>query len=184
MQESIRQGHPLRRFFAGLIEDSLYSRVGLCEPNVVEYLAELLVEFVHTDHVYRLRDSAGQPLEQITEMISNAVSPPGTPDSEHRRTVHRHIGDFALFWSGLYPECLGKMRRRNAADGLLDYRTTGKRSYHIASELSSDGSRPPARVLRCLSEEFESCAYGLTLVREGWQKKDPDGFAQRGMIWG
>ena len=183
MQESIRQGHPLRRMFAGLIEDRFYSRVGLCEPHVVDYLAELLVDFVHMDHVFGLRDAAGQPLEQITEMIANAVSAPGTSDCEHRRAVHRHIGDFALFWTGVFPESLGKMRRRGAADGLLDYRTTGKRSYHIASELSSNQTRPPARVLRCLSEEFESCAYGLTLVREGWQRKDPDGFSERGMIW-
>lgn len=183
MQASIRNNHPLQRLFGGLVEDSFYTQLGICDPGVVEYVVDLLIEFCHIDHVYPLRDAAGRRLEQVAEMMTRAATPPGTPETEHRRFVHKHIGDYTLFWTGLYPESLGRFRRLNAADGLLDYPRTGKRSYAIASELSSDRTRPPAAVLRRLSEDFESCAYGLTLVRQGWQEKDPGTFASNLAIW-
>ncbi len=181
MQASIRHNHPLQRMFSGLVEDSFYTQLGLCDPGVVEYVVDLLVEFCHIDHVYPLRDSSGRRLEQVADMITQAATPPGTSDTEHRRFVHRHVGDYTLFWTGLYPESLGQMKRSHAADGLLDYPQTGKRSYAIASELSSDRTRPAAKVLRRLSEEFESCAYGLTLVRKGWEQKHPDAAAAWGL---
>ena len=65
-----------------------------------------------------------------------------------RREVHRHIGDFALFWTGVYPEALRHARtdkRRSRATASSTYCTHGKRAYHIASTIPSDDASPHSK---------------------------------------
>ena len=31
-------------------------------------------------------------------------------DAARRRECHRHVGDFTLFWTGVYPEAIGKLQ--------------------------------------------------------------------------
>jgi hypothetical protein len=94
-------------------------------------------------------------------------------DGRTRREYHRHIGDFALFWTGVYPETVNRLRSALTKDYFVNYCEQGKRSYFIASTFEDDPYREEAPVLRRLSEEFELCAYGLTEVRREWERSRP-----------
>jgi len=89
-----------------------------------------------------------------------------------RREVHRHIGDFTLFWTGMYPESLRRIQGGKSPDGFLDYCRQGKRAYRIAAEIEGGEDRPPCELLMRLSEQFELCAYGLREVRREWESGD------------
>src|SRR5687767_14851171 len=93
--------HPLRRLFAGLTEHAFLSTLGLAAPPLTDYLSALLARFLHVNQIYRLRDAAGRRLQEVADMALEAAQLP--PEGRTRREVHRHIGDFALFWTGLYP---------------------------------------------------------------------------------
>jgi len=88
-----------------------------------------------------------------------------------RRT--RHIGDFTLFWTGVYPEALDRLRSVMCKDHFIDYCQQGKRSYYIASTFEDELYREEAPVLRRLSDEFELCAFGLNQVRQEWERLQP-----------
>lgn len=165
----IPEHHPLRRWMTGLIETCFQTEIGICQPALTDYLADLLTEFTHVERINLLRDGSGRPVRELAEMFCDMESGPGITDHERRRLIHRHIGDFTLFWTGVYPENLHRLYRQHAQDALMGYLCQGRRSYGIASELSDDGTRPPAFVLRQLSEQFEDCVYGLTLVRRQWE---------------
>ena len=165
--------HPLRRLFAGLTEHAFIETLGVADPPLTDYLSGLLSRFIHMDAVFRLRDAAGKQLHEVVEMIVQAESMP--PGGRTRREVHRQIGDFALFWTGVYPEALRNCASVYTKDHFVDYCTQGKRSYFIASTFEGDDYREEAAVLRRLSEEFELCAYGLTQVRREWQKSHAAG---------
>src|SRR5262249_9132072 len=92
------------------------------------------------------------------------------PEGRTAREVHRHIGDFTLFWTGVYPEMLRKLRSALTRDSFIDYCEQGKRSYYIASRSEGEPYREEAPVLRRLSSEFELCAYGLSQVRREWER--------------
>jgi len=87
-----------------------------------------------------------------------------------RREYYRHIGDFTLFWTGVYPEALRRLQNSLSKDHFIDYCEQGKRSYYIASTFEEDPYRDEAPVLRRLSEEYELCAYGLNQVRQEWER--------------
>jgi hypothetical protein len=160
--------HPLRRLFAGLTEHAFIETLGVADPPLTDYLSALLSRFIHMDTIYRLRDAAGRRLEEVVEMMVEAEAMP--PEGRTRREIHRHIGDFALFWTGVYPEALKQLRSAYRKDHFVDYCNQGKRSYYIASTFEGDDYREEAPVLRRLSEGFEMCAYGLTQVRREWQR--------------
>jgi hypothetical protein len=160
--------HPLRQLFAGLTEQTFQATLGVADPRLTDYLSELLSRFVHIDAIYRLAGTNGRRLEEVADMMIEAEALP--PEGRTRREVHRHIGDFTLFWTGVYPEALKRLQSALTRDQFVDYTVRGKRSYYIASTFEDDQYAKEAPVLRRLSEEFELCAYGLNQVRREWER--------------
>jgi len=160
--------HPLRRLFAGFTEHAFLTRLGLADPPLVDYLSALLSRFVHIDTVHRLKGQAGRPLRELAAMVTEAESLPD--GGRTRREYYRHIGDVALFWTGLFPEAITRNTAAWGADAVINYTTFGKRSYFIASQFDDGSYRDEAPVLRRLSEQFELCATGLREVRREWEE--------------
>ncbi len=168
---AISPDHPLHRLFGVLVQRTFYVRFGMADAGLAAYLSDLLTRFVHVDTIFRIRDARGRPLGEVAEMLAEVYAPERVTSYLREREVHRHIGDFTLFWTGVYPEALRLLRHATRKDHLVDYVEQGKRSYHIAGSYQ----RPPelreqARTLRHLSEEFELCMLGLNLVRQDWEK--------------
>jgi hypothetical protein len=168
---SLPPEHPLRRLFAGLTEQTFLTTLGIGDPHLVDYLSALLSRFVHVDAIYRLRNAHGRRLEEVADMMLEAEALP--PEGRTRREIYRHIGDFTLFWTGVYPEALQRLRSALRKDHFIDYCEQGKRSYYIASTFVDEPYREEAPVLLRLSNEFELCAYGLHQVRHEWEKRHP-----------
>lgn len=151
------------RFFAGLTEYVFETRLGFADPPLVDYVAGLLGRFIHFDAIYRLRSPVGKRLEEVSEMKLEAEARIG----EARREAHRHIGDFTLFWTGLYPEILEVRLTKSRFDKFVDYREQGKLAYQIAAEIpAADEKAVSANVLERLSDEFEICVEGLKELRK------------------
>lgn len=160
----------LHRFFVGVTEQTFQTQLGVADPPLIDYIVDLLVRFVRCDAVYRFRGLSGKPITQVAQMLAEAEERVG----EAKRDVHRHIGDFVLFWAGVYPEALCIMQEPASKDHLIDYCTQGKRAYWIASGMGTV-SVEDSEVLGRLSRQFEMCAYGLHEVRREWEKRDSDG---------
>jgi len=167
----LKPDHPLRRLFAGLTEQTFIDTLGLGDPPLIDYLSELLSRFIHMDDIFRLRSVRGRRLEEVVDMVIEAEALPA--EGRTRREFHRHIGDFALFWTGVYPEALRHLRSVLSKDHFVDYCEQGKRSYYIASTFEEENYRVQAPVLRRLSQEFELCAYGLNRIRHEWERIHP-----------
>jgi hypothetical protein len=173
--EPISHKHPLRRLFTGLVEHAFCTEVGVCDPTLTDYLVDLLVDFTHVDRLNAIRNAQGKRLEQVAAMLAILTDEHPANDAERDRTMYRNIGDYTLFWAGVYPEQL-KRAGHTPSDVLLDYVAQGKQSYAIVSELAHENDAPPSSLFRHLSDDFESCLFGLSLVRRGWEegRRSPD----------
>ena len=158
----------LYRFFSGLAEYTFEGRLGVADPPLVDYIAALLTRFVHSDTIYCIRNPSGRRLEEVAQMLVEAEARIGNP----RREVHRHIGDFTLFWTGVYPEALRRLQSSSRLDYFVDYCEQGKRAYHIAATIPAEGRPEENEVLERLSHDFELCAYGLGELRKEWERRD------------
>jgi hypothetical protein len=162
---SISAGHPLRELFLALVEQTFDRHLGLREPALSGYVSNVLVDFVHRDHLYRLRDGAGRSLEEVAEMLVEGDVQLEATSFERERAVHKHIGDFTLFWTGVYPEMLRFLRAASRRDHLVDYVQQGRKSYGLASTFTYPPHDAEAPILKRLSDDFELCMVGLNMVR-------------------
>lgn len=162
-----RRATTLERYFAGLTEQTFEARLGVADPPLIDYISGLLARFVHMDAICQVRNLAGRRLNEVAEMLVEGRERVGDP----KREVHRHIGDFTLFWTGVYPEAVPRLTH-GTKDRLLDYRAEGKRAYFIASTIESAETEPARDILQRLSHDFELCAYGLGEVRRHWESKE------------
>src|SRR3954469_9417881 len=168
MTRAIPESHPLHRLFRGITEHTFQSELGIADPRLVGYVANLLACFVPCQTIWRLHDGQGRRLHEVTAMVAEAET---AADDERRRDCHRHVGDFTLFWTGVYPEALPKIQASGSPDQLINFQLQGKRSYYLASTLGEGDDAP---VLRRLSEQFELCAFGLSRVRREWEKGEAE----------
>jgi len=165
----ISESHPLHRLFRGLTESTFMAELGVGDPSLVGYVSNLLASFVPSQAHGRIRDREGRPLLEVARILAEAEA---AEDEERRGECHRHVGDFTLFWTGLYPDAVPRLAA-GTADGLIDYQQQGKRSYYLASTLAGSVDERP--VLRRLSEHFELCAFGLAQVRKELDKLEAEG---------
>jgi hypothetical protein len=157
------------RYFAGLCETTFQTRLGVADPPLIDYLSELLIRFVRTETLHRIRNLSGRPAVEVVDMLAEADNRIGLA----KREVHRHIGDVTLFWTGVYPESLREIRSADKKDFFVDYLAQGKKAYFIASTIKTDRSEDtPDEVLQQLSDRFEMCAFGLGEVRREWERRD------------
>lgn len=162
----------LRDLFRGTVEQVFFTQLGLCEPELTDYLARLLAGFLHMDAICRLQDP--EAAATVDEIVQRCVADElaGRDDvSDHAvsRLLNRYVGDFSLFWTGMYPETL-RARRQGGVSRLHEFTLRGKQGYEIASTLTRVGDQPTADLLHGLSEQFEYCADGLRLVRASWER--------------
>ena len=169
MSLTLGTSEELRKLFDGLVEQVFMVDIGICDTRLTEYLAGLLGDFVHMDRIYRMRDVDDLAISELARIEAEASLGADGDETRRRRLTYKYIGDFTLFWSGVYPENL-RPRRQGGLDRLTAYLLQGKRSYDIAGELTGAAELPPAEVLRELSAQFECCVHGLHLVRAGWER--------------
>jgi hypothetical protein len=184
----VSRGHPLFRLLAELTQRNFTANLGWPDTEVIRYLTEVLVDFVHVDRLYRIRDARGRRVEEVAEMLAEGDILHRADSLERERTVHKHIGDYTLFMAGVFPEFVRRLRTSKVlipADAFLDYVQVGKRSYRIVSEFPSEFPGGPSPLFRKLSENFELCVFGLGYVRADLDRlRDPRFQAVKGRLLG
>ena len=147
--------------FRALTEMS-FEQIALRDRELIRYVADLLVEFMHVDNLFRLRDQQGRRLDHLVDMLLDLHDQAPTDEREARK----HIGDYTLFIVGLYPESLTRRRRAVSPEY---YIAQGKEAYLIVAEM--DRTKPTETLFRKLSDQFEYCVTALN--REKAVLQDP-----------
>lgn len=163
---------PLYQLFHDVVADKYVHELGLADPRVSNYIASVLTSFAQTDRLYPIHDKEGRPIENLEEMLAASDPINGTAASfDAEREIRRHIGDYALFFAGMYPESTQKRHSTTSFSALVE---TGKESYYIVSLFDLFEYAEEAPLYARLSDWFERCVYGLTLVREELSRRVPN----------
>ena len=171
----IPDSHPLRELFQELVGRHYAEEIGIRDPQVVAYVSHLLTEFCESDQLFKIHDSADRPLADVGEMLleSDPVYGPA-PSFDRERQVRKHIGDYALFFTGMFPESINHFRlRHQRLESFVEWMKAGKESYYIVSQFNLFEYEQEAPLFSRLSDWFERCILGLTLVRDELNNRRP-----------
>jgi hypothetical protein len=165
-ERMIPERHPLRQLFHEVVAGCYHRHSGLDDPELTSYVGDLLTEFTASENLYRIRDPEGRPVKDVREMIAASDPVFGAAASfDEERQVRRHIGDYALFATGMYPESM-QLWKHSGESSFVEMVKTGKESYYIVSQFDLFEYKNEAPLFSRLSHDFERCMHGLTHVRE------------------
>src|ERR1700755_2951515 len=163
----IPESHPLQELFQDLVGRHYADEIGSRDPQIVAYVSHLLAEFCEADQMFKVHNACDRPLDDVGEMLleSDPVYGPA-PSFDRERQVRKHIGDYTLFLAGMFPESINHFRlRRQRLENFVDFIKAGKESYYIVSKFDQFEYARLAPLFAKLAREFESCVYGLNLVK-------------------
>src|SRR2546422_5456463 len=68
-RHEIPADHPIRTFFRQLTERGM-GQLNLHDPDTIQYITNLLTEFVQIENQYRFKDESGRRVEYLFEMLT------------------------------------------------------------------------------------------------------------------
>jgi hypothetical protein len=168
----IPESHPLQELFTELVHEHFDHDIGLRDAEMQDYVANILSEFCEVEQLFKLRNAGNRALDDVGEMLLEADPVYGpAPSFDRERQVRKHIGDYTLFLSGMFPESINHYRlRRQRLENFVDFIKAGKESYYIVSKFDQFEYANLAPLFAKLAREFESCVYGLNLVKGDLQE--------------
>jgi hypothetical protein len=158
-------GDRLNAFFFECARKSFWE-LGLNDPAVIKYVANVLTAFARSDQLYRLRAPSGRHIDSVVEMLQAhadraAPSQPQAPVMRERE-MRKYVGDYTLFMSGVFRSYIEKT-------GVLDYYLQeGRRSYWKVSELDLTLYHTGFLLFQELSKNFEYYSGALDYMRKAY----------------
>ena len=163
----VPEAQPLEELFQDLVGRHYAEQIGISDPQVIAYVSHLLSEFYDAEQLYKIRNASNRALSDVGEMIleSDPIYGPA-PCFDRERQVRKHIGDYTLFFTGMFPESINHSRlHRERLESLVDWVKAGKESYYIVSKFEHFEYAKVAPLFAVLSKKFEDCVYGLNMVK-------------------
>ena len=136
---------------------------GLSDPRVADYLAALLVEFASQGRAYRIARYDDKTYAYLVDLVTELEA-----ESSMRRQflLHAHIGNYALWLSGLFPDYVVARVRRKAAPGLDYYESLGATGYRTASEFELAGRYELRDIFRQVASGFGGVRRALNRISD------------------
>jgi hypothetical protein len=104
-------------------------RLGEEDRRLADYVAAVLMHFGMRDNANRI----GASDDQLYDSLAALVADVDDPDGRRSFLVRTHLGDYALWLSGLFPDYIEHRRWRRGGPDLDYYEEMGRRGYQLAA---------------------------------------------------
>ena len=135
---------------------------GVDDENTSDYVASMLVSFGRARRAYRISSGDDNEFHYLTDMIAE----PRSADGRRRFLLSVHMGNFALWMSGLFPDYLEARTRRKGAPPLSYFEELGATGYFGASESLEAGELGMDSVLRGVALQFSTVRSALNRISD------------------
>lgn len=133
------------------------------ERQTIHYLANLLGLFTRTERVYQLHQGDDERFEYLADLVREGQA----ADPERQFLVNAHIGNFALYTSGVCAPWVEYRRDYKRRPVSLEFYKRMGRSHYASAAGSVQAQRFGLRdVFRRLAERFEYFRTGMRTMAE------------------
>jgi hypothetical protein len=97
---------------------------------LADYVAAILLHFGVHDRATRIADSDDEEYDTLAALLDDVDD----PDARRSFLVRQHLGNYALWISGLYPDMIEHRRWRRGGPDLDYYEDMGRRGFQLAAD--------------------------------------------------
>lgn len=154
-------GVSLHFYFYVLVRHVLL-REEIHDRDVADYVAEVLAEFAMQRRLSNPDPNDDKPLAYMHEMLEAM----DRLDEEDRFAMQTHIGNFALFHTGIFPGHLQRRMERRAAPGFRFYEEIGSAHFRMAGNHRLARTMDMASIYLTLGQAFHVTRLALNHLSE------------------
>ena len=127
--ETPRGAHASLALFTYVIVRDALRRLGEMDRTIADYLASLVIEFAGRDRALRVSPVDDEVYTTLAQLLGDVEG----PDARRTLLVRAHLGNYALWLSGLFPDHIAHAHWRRGAPDLDYYEELGRRGYELAA---------------------------------------------------
>ena len=116
-------------FFYVVVRHALRG-VGENDRILADYVAAILLHFGFRDRASRVSEVDDEEYDTLAGLLSDVEG----PDPRRDFLVRAHLGNYALWMSGLYPDLIEHRRWRRGGPALGYYEDLGRRGFQLAAD--------------------------------------------------
>ena len=148
-------------FYFYVLVRHVLRRSGIDDRDVADYVAEVLAEFSHMERTRCIVPGRG-PIDYVFEMLAALQ----TADDRTSFSIRAYIGNYALFFCGVFAENIRFRAEFRGAPDLGYYEALGRSSFRMASDHRLARKYDLAPIFNTLSEQFEPARRALNDLSE------------------
>lgn len=156
---------------------------GVDDKDAADYVASLLFRFGQAHRAYRVSETAEEEYRYLVDMMLRLRD----ADGREAFLLRAHIGNFALWISGVFPDFVEARVRRRGAPPLSYYESVGATGYRMASESPEAAALGIRDVLGSVGRHFAGVRSALNRVSDRYLWRgagNPVGRLLREVSWG
>jgi hypothetical protein len=135
---------------------------GIHDRTLADYVAALLIEFGHGRRAYRIDNEEVPEYFYLLDLMEAAQNATG-----HRQfQLRAHLGEYALWLSGLFPDYIVARVQRRGAPGLDYYEEMGVSGYRSAADHRDAVHSGLKVVYRSCADTFSALRVALNRVSD------------------
>jgi hypothetical protein len=135
---------------------------GIDDRVLADYIAALLIEFGKDDRAYR-----ADPAEPARFLyLVDLVAAMDTPDGRRQFLVRAHLGNYALWLTGIFPDHVTARVHRRGAPGIEYFEAMGATGYRLAADTPVAAEHGLDGLFRTAAEAFPELRIALNRVSD------------------
>jgi len=139
-----------------LVRQSL-EEVGVESRILADYVTALILEFGREDRAHRISESDDREYDYLVDIMNDMLA----ADGRRAFLLRTHMGNFALWLSGLFPDYVTSRGHRRGGPGLDYYEEMGETGYRMAAEDPHARAKSLSDVYREVADRFRDVRRGL-----------------------
>jgi len=104
--------------------------LGVDDPELSDYLGALLLEFGRPQRAYQITGYDDATYQYLTDIVADM----GNETGRRGFLLKAHLGNFALWMAGVFPDYITARRHRSGAPGLSYFESLGARGFRMAAD--------------------------------------------------
>ena len=163
-QTILEHGAPLSispQFYFYVLIRHVFKETDLCDYATSDYVASLLEKFSIQAQMRSPADGRTGPVQYVGDMMIALQS--ASPKQSF--LIRAHMGNYALFITGLFPDCV-QSRSQRGAPTVRFYEDVGRASYQAAAQHEAARSGGLVGIFEALAAEFHGVRLALNRLAD------------------
>ncbi len=153
---------PSEPLFLYVVVRHALRQAGIDDRDLADYLAAMLLDFGQRDRAWRVDWNDDQRHRYLVDILMDLEA----SDGPRRFKVMVHLGNYALWLAGLFPDYIAARHLRKGGPDVGYYDALGRRGFGLASDHRLADEIGLDHVFRAAAERFPSVRTALNGVSE------------------